>query len=148
MPRIRGRARRERRAHIHPHVNLQDPVGAERSISVALKAHRYDGLLTRGGASIAAPTLNALQSDQLVGRLTYATLGIGPQVLRAVETGQIAFAADQQPYLRGYLPIVMLTEYRLYGVLPAQGEVVSTGAVFITKRDAGHVLSLVNRGVR
>lgn len=43
-------------------VNLRDPVGAERSIAVALKAYRYDGLLTLGGASIAAPTLRALQA--------------------------------------------------------------------------------------
>lgn len=42
----------------------------------------------------------------------------------------------------------MLTECRLYGVLPDQGELVSTGPVFITKRDAGHLLSLVNQGVR
>lgn len=78
----------------------------------------------------------------------YATFGIGPQVLRAVERDQIAFAADQQPYLQAYLPIVMLTECRLYRVLPDQGELVSTGPVFITKRDAGHLLSLVNQGVR
>ena len=51
----------------------------------------------------------------------YATFGIGPQVLRAAERDQIAFAADQQPYLQAYLPIVMLTECRLYGVLPDQG---------------------------
>lgn len=56
----------------------------------------------------------------------YATFGIGPQVLRPVERDQIAFAADQQPYLQAYLPIVMLTECRLYGVLPDQGELVST----------------------
>ena len=52
-------------AHTHTPiltVNLRDPVGAERSIAVALKAYRYDGLLTLGGASIAAPTLQALQA--------------------------------------------------------------------------------------
>ena len=43
-------------------VNLRDPIGAERSIAVALKAYRYDGLLTLGWASIAAPTLQALQA--------------------------------------------------------------------------------------
>lgn len=129
-------------------VNLQQPQAAESRIAAALAAHRYDGLLTLGGASIAGPTLDALRADHLLGKLAYATFGIGPKVLHAVEQGQIAFAADQQPYLQGYLPIVFLTQYHLYGVLPDRGEVVDTGPVFITKQNAHHVLALLGEGVR
>ena len=129
-------------------VNLQDVAAAERLIAGALRNGSFDGLLTLGGAVIAQPALKAIQTDHLLGRLTYATFGISPQVLNAIRIGEITFAADQQPFLQGYLPIVLLTEYRLYGILPDRGRLVSTGPVFITKQDAARVLELVNQGVR
>ncbi len=129
-------------------VNLQHTTAAEQRIAAALRGGRFDGLLTLGGAVIASPTLSALRSDHLLSKITYATFGIGPQVLNAVRAGQITFAADQQPYLQGYLPIVLLTQYHLYGVLPDRGRLLSTGPVFITRQNAAHVLELINEGVR
>ena len=129
-------------------VNLQDTSAAEQLIAAALRKGSFDGLLTLSGAVIATPALKALQTDHLLGRITYATFGIGPQVVGAIRTGEIAFAADQQPFLQGYLPIVLLTEYHLYGVLPDRGRLISTGPVFITKDNAARVLRLINEGVR
>lgn len=128
-------------------VNIQRPQAAEQLIAAALHKATFDGLLTLG-AAISRPTLRALRSDHLLGRLTYATFDIDPQVLSAVRTGQIAFAVDQQGYLQGYLPIVLLMQYHLYGILPDRGELISTGPVFITRRNAERVLELVNRGAR
>ena len=128
-------------------VNVQRPQAAEQLIATALRTGRFDAMLTLD-AAMSRPAIQALRSDHLVGRLTYATFDFDPQVLNAIRAGQIAFAVDQQPYLQGYLPIVMLTEYRLYGVLPDRGRLVSTGPVFITKRDAAHVIALVKQGVR
>jgi simple sugar transport system substrate-binding protein len=129
-------------------VNLQNTSAAEKLIASALRKGSFDGLLTLSGAVIAPPALKALQTDHLLGRITYATFGIGTQVVTAIENGEITFAADQQPFLQGYLPIVLLTQYCLYGILPDRGKLISTGPVFITKRNAAHVLALVNEGVR
>ena len=129
-------------------VNLQNTSAAEHLIAAALRKGSFDGLVTLSGAVIAPPALKALQADHLLGRLTYATFGIGPRVLTAIQNGEIAFAADQQPFLQGYLPIVLLTEYHLYGVLPDRGKLISTGPVFITKHNASQVLRLINEGVR
>jgi len=129
-------------------VNLQNTSAAEQLIAAALRKGSFDGLLTLSGAVIGPPALKALQADHLLGRVTYATFGIGTQVLTAIQNGEIAFAADQQPFLQGYLPIVLLTQYRLYGILPDRGKLISTGPVFITKQNAAHVLALVNEGVR
>ena len=129
-------------------VNLQNTSAAEQLIAAALRKGSFDGLLTLSGAVIATPALKALQADHLLGRLTYATFGIGSQVLTAIQNGEIAFAADQQPFLQGYLPIVLLTQYHLYGILPDRGKLISTGPVFITKHNAAHLLALVNEGVR
>jgi simple sugar transport system substrate-binding protein len=129
-------------------VSLQDPSAVEQRIAAELDRGRFDGLLTLGGASIAGPALTALRTDHLLGRLTYAAFGIDSQVLKAVLVGQISFAVDQQPYLQGYLPIVLLTQYQLYDALPDRGRVISVGPVFITKQNASRVLALVNKGVR
>ena len=129
-------------------VNLQNTSAAEQLIASALRKGRFNGLLTLSGAVIAPPALKALQEDHLLGRITYATFGIGAPVVTAIENGEIAFAADQQPFLQGYLPIVLLTQYCLYGILPDRGKLISTGPVFITKQNAAHVLALVNEGVR
>ena len=128
-------------------VNVQRPQAAEQLIATALRTGPFDAMLTLD-AAMSRPAIQALRSEHLLGRLTYATFDFDSQVLNAIHAGEIAFAVDQQPYLQGYLPIVMLTEYRLYGVLPDQGKLVSTGPAFITKKDAAHVLALVNQGVR
>jgi simple sugar transport system substrate-binding protein len=130
------------------YVNLQDTTQAGQTIAAVVRGGRYDGLLTFGGAAIAGPTLAALRADHLLGRLTFATFGIGRAVLEAVRSGAITFAVDQQPYLQGYLPIVLLTQYRLYGVLPDRGKLLATGPAFITRANAASVLRLVDRGVR
>jgi simple sugar transport system substrate-binding protein len=128
-------------------VNLQHTATAERLIAARLRGGRFDAVLTLG-AVVAGPALEAIRSDHLSGKVTYATFGLTPQVLNAVRAGQIAFAIDQQEYLQGYLPIVLLTQYHLYGVLPDRGKLMSTGPVFITKHDAARVLRLSNGGVR
>ena len=86
-------------------VNLQHTAVAERLIAAALRGGRFDAVLTLG-AVVAGPALEAIRSDHLSRRVTYATFGLTPQVLNAVCAGQIAFAIDQQQYLQGYLALL------------------------------------------
>ena len=48
-------------------------------------------------------------------------------MLRAVRAHRLLFAVDQQAYLQGYLPIVLLTQRARYGLFPAQGDVLAHG---------------------
>ena len=41
-----------------------------------------------------------------------ATFDLNADVAKAVEDGKILFAVDQQPYLQGYIAVVMLTQYK------------------------------------
>jgi len=43
----------------------------------------------------------------------------------------VTFAIDQQPYLQGYLPVVLLANYVRYGVIPSNN--INSGPGFITK---------------
>jgi simple sugar transport system substrate-binding protein len=76
------------------------------------------------------------------------TFDLGPDVLKAVEAGQIGFAVDQQAYLQGYMPIEMLALRARYGILPAQGDVVATGPNFVTRANAAQALELSERSIR
>jgi simple sugar transport system substrate-binding protein len=76
------------------------------------------------------------------------TFDLGPDVLNAVKAGKIEFAVDQQPYLQGYLPVVMLANYARYGLMPSQGDVVATGANFVTRANAEQAIKLSERSIR
>ena len=76
------------------------------------------------------------------------TFDLGPDVLAAVRAGRLAFAVDQQPYLQGYWPIVMLAQRARYGLLPGQGELIPTGPNFVTRSNAAQVIRLSRRSIR
>jgi simple sugar transport system substrate-binding protein len=124
-----------------------DSPEAPTRIAAAVRARRIDGIL-----GLSAPTgLMAAQAVRSMGRsrgVTVATFDLGPDVLEAVRAGRIAFAIDQQPYLQGYWPIVMLAQRARYGLLPGQGELLSTGPNFVTRRDAARVIGLSRRTIR
>ena len=69
-------------------------------------------------------------------------------MLEAVRDGKILFAVDQQPYLQGYLPVMLLAERARYGVFPREGELIPTGPQFVTDENAAEVLRLSAGGFR
>jgi simple sugar transport system substrate-binding protein len=58
----------------------------------------------------------------------------------------MAFAIDQQQYLQGYLPVILLLNYIRYGVMP--GANVLTGPGFVTKDNAAKVIAWAKAGYR
>ena len=58
------------------------------------------------------------------------------------------FAVDQQPYLQGYLPIVLLAERARHLLFPPRGELIPTGPDFVTPANAARVIELSRRGFR
>ncbi len=61
----------------------------------------------------------------------FGTFDLSSEIAEAIKKGEINFAIDQQPYLQGYLPVVILTNYARYGVLPSGN--INSGPGFITK---------------
>jgi simple sugar transport system substrate-binding protein len=128
-------------------VRLQDQRDAVKRISAALSSSDVDGILSLGPGG-ATPTLAALKATKKLKKVKFATFDLAPDILRGVSSGQILFAIDQQPYLQGYLPVVLLTQYVQYGLLPARGSVVATGPAFVSKREAARVIELTRQGLR
>ncbi|MCB0072430.1 MAG: sugar ABC transporter substrate-binding protein, partial [Caldilineaceae bacterium] len=127
-------------------VDLADPVDSQQRIGAAVTANPdVDSILALGPTG-AAPTLAAMEE---MGRedILLATFDLSPEVLDAVESGRMLFAIDQQQYLQGYLPIVMLTLYNT-NLNTVANDVIMTGPGFVTADNAAQVKDLSAAGTR
>ncbi|MGH2950324.1 MAG: substrate-binding domain-containing protein, partial [Solirubrobacteraceae bacterium] len=128
-------------------VDVQDPAEAQRRIAEAVASGGIDGILTLGPGG-AAPALAALRAGGALDSVRLATFDLSPEVLEAVRDGDMLFAVDQQPYLQGYLPIILLAERARHLLFPASGGLVPTGPEFVTAENAARVIELSRRGFR
>lgn len=128
-------------------VNLNNATQAEQTISAALTSKPdVDGLMALGPTG-ATPALKALKDVNKVGQIKLATFDLSTDVLQAIQQGTILFAIDQQQYLQGYLPIVLLTLYRT-NLNTIANQVLMTGPGFVTKDNAARVIQLAQQGTR
>jgi simple sugar transport system substrate-binding protein len=129
-------------------VDDQDPATPGK-ISTAVRDDRIEGVLTLNSTT----GLEAVQGLGTLGQasgIPIGTFDLGPDVLRAVQSGRLAFAIDQQAYLQGYLPVSLLAQRARYGLFPARhrGSVIPTGPKFVTAADAARVIELSKRSYR
>ena len=127
-------------------VDLTDPTGSQSAIETALGQNTdVNGMLTLGPTG-ADPALAALDASGRAEDVKFATFDLAPSVLEALQNGEMLFAVDQQQYLQGYLPVVMLTLYSQYGTIPASE--IETGPAFVTQENAERVIQLTEDGIR
>jgi simple sugar transport system substrate-binding protein len=129
-------------------VDGQDASGAQQEIAAAIEQFRADGVISLG-TSANLPALKAVRAGGFGRQVKLATFDITPEVLEAVRIKRVLFAVDQQPYLQGYTPVMILAERARHGVFPAPGEVIATGPRFITAPDVtDDLIELSRRGLR
>jgi simple sugar transport system substrate-binding protein len=126
-------------------VDDQSP-STPRRIADAIRTGDIDGLLALN-ATAGILSVKAVRRIHRPGTVI-GTFDLGPDVLKAVQAHQLLFAVDQQAYLQGYLPVVLLTERARYGLFPAQGDVLPTGPNFVTAAQAGKAIELSRRSIR
>ncbi|WP_415183455.1 sugar ABC transporter substrate-binding protein, partial [Phaeovulum sp.] len=96
----------------------QDPAEIKNRVMAYLNANPdTDAVLTLGPTS-ADPTILALEENGMAGAIYFGTFDLGENIVKAIKDGVIKWGIDQQPFLQGYLPVVILTNYDRYGVLP------------------------------
>ncbi len=117
-----------------------DPGEVSNKVSAYLNANPQTDAILALGPNSAEPTLKALQDQGLAGETYFATFDLSPSISAGIKAGDIAFAVDQQPYLQGYLPVVILTNLARYGVVP--GNSINSGPGFVTKDNIGLVEEL------
>ncbi len=128
-------------------VNLSNPTQTQQTIEAALQHDpSIDGIMTLGPTG-ATPALNALKDLNKTGQIKLATFDLSSDVLQAIKNGQMLFAIDQQQYLQGYLPIVLLTLYKT-NLNTIANDVLQTGPGFVTSANVTQVIQLTAQGTR
>lgn len=128
-------------------VDLADPVDAQQRIANALITDpTIDAVFTLGPTG-AAPALAAVEDEGLIGEILLATFDLSPEVLEAIDAGDMLFAIDQQQYLQGYLPIVLLTLYNT-NLNTIANDVLLSGPGFVTPDNAATIIELSEAGTR
>lgn len=108
----------------------QDPAEVKNRVLAYLSANPdTDAVLTLGPVS-ADPTLLALNENGMAGDIYFGTFDLGGDIVDGIKSGVIEWGIDQQPFLQAYLPVVILTNYHRYGVLP--GNNINSGPGFVT----------------
>lgn len=109
----------------------QDPAEIKNKVIAYLAANPDTGAVLTLGPTSAHPTLAALEEESLSGEIFFGTFDLSGEIADAIKADVIAFAIDQQPFLQGYMPVVILTNLTRYGVLPSGH--MNSGPGFITK---------------
>lgn len=108
----------------------QDPAEIKNRVMAYLTANpETDAILTLGPTS-ADPTILAVQEMGIEGDIYFGTFDLGTEIVKGIKDGIIQWGIDQQPFLQAYLPVVILSNYDRYGVLP--GNNINSGPGFVT----------------
>ncbi|MFJ6081328.1 substrate-binding domain-containing protein [Streptomyces sp. NPDC092369] len=111
---------------------------------------RQDPTIDEVIANGAQFALTAVKSVKSAGsRAHVATFDLNSDLVKAVQSGSVQFAVDQQPYLQGYLAVDSLWLYRTNGNVSGGGvSPVLTGPAFVTKTNVASVAKLAAAGTR
>ena len=82
----------------------------------------------------------SLASVGLAGKIPAGGFDLTPGTLTAINSGQIDFTIDQEPYLQGFLPTLYLYLFNLTGGLVSPPNT-DTGLTFVTKSNVGPYLT-------
>ena len=90
--------------------------------------------------------VKAVEQAGREGKVHVATFDLSANFLQAIVAGKADFAIDQQQYLYGYLPVVLLKLYNDYGLIPASD--IASGPLLVTRDKAAQVIKLSAQGIR
>ena len=108
----------------------QDPSEIQNRVMAYLNANPETSAVLTLGPTSADPTILALEQLGLAGDIYFGTFDLGGDIVEGIQNGVIQWGIDQQPFLQAYLPVVVLTNYHRYGVLP--GNNINSGPGFVT----------------
>ncbi|WP_432547817.1 sugar ABC transporter substrate-binding protein [Kineococcus sp. SYSU DK004] len=100
--------------------------------------------------TLGAPfALTAVQSVGEAGSsATVATFDTNPELISAIQNGDVEWAIDQQPYLQGYLAVDSLWLYNTNGNTIGGGQATLTGPSFIDSTNVDRVAEFAAGGTR
>ena len=93
--------------------------------------------------------LRALEAGEAAGRdLVIGGFDLSSDLIDEIEAGNIAFTVDQQQYLQGYLPVILMHLQATNLNTAGGGLPILTGPGFVDTANASDVKALVSQGTR
>ena len=123
-----------------------DPGEQEATIAAMLAADPDIDAILGTGPNVAVRAVAAGTSAGV--ELIIGGFDISTDIIGAIEAGDIAFTVDQQQYVQGYLPIVLLYLYNTNLNTVGGGLPILTGPGFVDTENVGEVQALVEAGTR
>lgn len=103
---------------------------------------KVDAIVTIGPVA-AAPVIQLLRERRTKDKPWFATFDLSQDITKAIKDGIITLAIDQQQYLQGYLPVLLMTKYLQYGVLPSGNTY--TGPMIVDKNTVDLVIQYAGK---
>ena len=128
-------------------VDASDPSETMERVRAYLSTSpNIDAILTLGPLG-AIPIMRLLNESTLNKKIKLATFDFTPEIIEGILNDKIIFALDQQQYLQGYLPVILINLYLNNKNTPAYKKL-ETGPSIINKKNASDILSLSKKGSR
>ena len=128
-------------------IDASDPSETKEMVRSFISSNKkIDGILTLGPLG-AIPIVRLLKEIDPEKNIKLATFDFTPEIIDGIMNGHIVFALDQQQYLQGYLPVVLMNLYITNKNTPAYKKL-ETGPSIINIENAQDVLSLSKKGSR
>jgi len=123
-----------------------DPAAQEAQIAALLQANPDIDAVLGTGPVVAKSAIGAVQT---AGRkVTIGGFDITPDIIAAIKAGTISFTVDQQQYVQGYLPIVLMYLQATNLNTVGGGLPILTGPGFVDKDNVDAISKLVDAGTR
>ena len=128
------------------YVNGSDLPSVRTTISAKLKQDPSIDFVLTLGAPIALNAIDAIKDANSKAKV--ATFDFNPQIPPKIESGDLQFAIDQQPYLQGYEAIDSLWLYKVNGNILGGGKPTLTGPFLVDKSNVDFVGKFAAGGTR
>lgn len=121
-----------------------DPEVIENRVMSYLKANPFTTAILTLGIVSAEATVSAVSKLDLDNNaLFFATFDISQTIIEAIINHEIDVAVDQQPYLQGFLSVVLLANYIRYDIMPVNN--IDSGPRFITRDKLGKIKEYIGK---
>ena len=123
-------------------VSGNDSVKGADVIAEALRAHPDIRIVLGTGQADTEAAGRAIEASFAGQGYWSAGFDLSPATLRLIQEGHIRCTVDQQPYIQGFYPVMQLTLYLRYGIVPSD---IDAGAAIIDKTNVDQVIELSRR---
>jgi simple sugar transport system substrate-binding protein len=128
------------------YVNGADRPSEQSTIAAKLKQDPTIDFVVTLGAPDALAAMNAVKDTGSKAKV--GTFDFNPQIPPKIESGELLFAIDQQPFLQGYLSVDSLWLYKTNGNILGGGQPTLTGPFLVDKDNIDVVGKFAAAGTR